>query len=208
MKIKNIILDLGGVLLNIDYHLTIDAFKKIGIENFDELYTQANQTDIFDDFETGAIGAAQFINGLAKYLPQSTNEKIITNAWNAMLLDFPKERLNFLMQLKEKYNTALLSNTNTLHLDFFNKQLKEIHKLESLRTHFKQTYYSCYMGMRKPNPEIFIEVCKLEGFKPAETLFIDDSMQHVEGAKEAGLHAYYLNVKTNDVINLVNTLLT
>src|SRR5690554_6968143 len=91
-----------------------------------------------------------------------------------MLLDFPTERLNYLSRLKQQYNTALLSNTNTIHLDFFHQQLQETHQITSLDAYFKSTYFSCAMGMRKPNPEIFLEVCKREGFNPSETIFIDD----------------------------------
>lgn len=207
MLIKNIILDLGGVLLNIDYHLTINAFKDLGIKNFDELYTQANQSDIFDLFEKGDTEPHHFIDGLIKHLPSSIQQQDIINAWNAMLLDFPKERLDFLLQLKNRYNTVLLSNTNALHLDFFHNQLKDVYGLDSLDDYFNQTYFSCDMGMRKPDPEIFLEVCQREGFIPSETLFIDDSTQHVEGAKIAGLHAYHLDIKTNNVISLLNTLL-
>jgi|SRR5690554_762388 len=207
MKIKNIILDLGGVLLNIDYHLTISSFKSLGIENFEELYSQANQSNLFNDFETGHIERDEFIERIAKGLPNSVSQKALVDAWNAMLLDFPEERLAFLLQLKEKYNTVLLSNTNTIHLEFFHKQLKAVHKIDSLDNHFNTTYFSCDMKMRKPNPEIFLKVCKEEDFNPKETLFIDDSIQHVEGAKIAGLHAYYLDVKTNNIIDLLNSLL-
>lgn len=208
MKIKNIILDLGGVLLNIDYHLTINAFKKLGIKNFDELYSQAAQNNLFDDLETGHISDQQFLKGLRKYLPEEIKNEEIINAWNAMLLDFPTERLNYLSRLKQQYNTALLSNTNTIHLDFFHQQLQETHQITSLDAYFKSTYFSCAMGMRKPNPEIFLEVCKREGFNPSETIFIDDSIQHVEGANKAGLHAYHLDVKQDNVIYLLNSLLT
>lgn len=207
MRVKNIILDLGGVLLNIDYHLTITAFKKLGIKNFDELYSQANQNSLFDDFETGHISAQQFINGISNYLPKTTTEEEILQAWNAMLLDFPEERLNFLSTLKKQYNLVLLSNTNTLHLDFFHKQLLASHGVSSLDAYFNTTYFSCDMGMRKPHPEIFLQVCSLEGYIHSETLFIDDSIQHVAGAKEAGLHAYHLDVKENNVINLLRSLL-
>jgi putative hydrolase of the HAD superfamily len=208
MEIKNIILDLGGVLLNIDYLLTINAFKKLGVKNFDELYSQANQNELFNDFEKGSIKADQFIDGIAQYLPKTTSKQAITEAWNAMLLDFPKERLGYLMQLKEHYHIVLLSNTNTLHLDFFHTQLNEVYGIKSLDAYFEHTYFSCDMGMRKPNPEIFRQVCKNEGFNPEETLFIDDTAQHVEGAKKAGLNAYHLEVKSNNLIKLLDTLLT
>lgn len=208
MKIENIILDLGGVLLNIDYHLTIKAFKELGIKDFELLYTQAQQNKTFDSIETGHISKEEFLDYVSNFLPENTNRKEIITAWNAMLLDFPKERLDYLAQLNQKYNLVLLSNTNAIHLASFHSELKAKHGIDSLSDYFKTTYFSCNMGLRKPNPEIYRRVCELEGFNVENTLFIDDTLQHVEGAKKAGLHAYYLDVTKTNVIELLNSLLT
>ncbi|PWH84967.1 HAD family hydrolase [Brumimicrobium oceani] len=207
MKIKNIILDLGGVLLNLNYQLTIDAFTNLGIEDFQSLYTQANQSDLFNLLEKGKISSDEFIKRVKGYLPNTTTDKEIIDAWNAMLLDLPKERLDFLLELKSNYPTVLLSNTNTIHLDFFHNQLNSVYGEKSLAPFFKEVYFSCDMGMRKPDSEIFEALCKKEGFKPEETLFIDDSIQHVEGASSIGIQAHHLDVKNDNVIRLVRSLL-
>lgn len=207
MQIKNVIFDLGGVLLNIDYHLTIQAFVDIGMSNFQELFTQAQQSELFDKIEVGEISSDEFLAEIKALMPSYVSEVEIRTAWNAMLLDLPSERLDFLLAVKEKYNTALLSNTNSIHLESFYKELKKVHNLKSLDDYFHKVYFSCDLGMRKPNPEIFLRVCELEGFNPSETLFIDDTMQHVEGAKQAGLQALHLDVKNTDVINLLSFLL-
>lgn len=207
MQIKNVIFDLGGVLLNIDYHLTIQAFVDIGMSNFQELFTQAQQSELFDKIEVGEISSDEFLAEIKALMPSHVSEVAIRTAWNAMLLDLPSERLDFLLAVKEKYNTALLSNTNSIHLESFYKELKKVHNLKSLDDYFHKVYFSCDLGMRKPNPEIFLRVCELEGFNPSETLFIDDTMQHVEGAKQAGLQALHLDVKNTDVINLLSFLL-
>lgn len=208
MKIKNIILDLGGVLLNINYENTIREFKKLGIDNFEELYTQANQSKLFDKIEKGEITAKAFIAGLKDILPNHVTEQQIIHAWNAMLLDLPAERLDFLKELNQKYNTVLLSNTNVVHLKYFHKELQEAHKIDSLQDHFNKLYFSCDLKMRKPDEEIFHEVCNRENYNPDETLFIDDSIQHVEGAKKMGIHAFLLDTQKDNVIRLVNSLLT
>lgn len=200
-------MDLGGVLLNINYQLTIDAFISLGIEDFQSLYTQANQSDLFNDFEKGDISSEEFLAGIKSYLPEHISEKDIIDAWNAMLLDLPKERMDFLFELKLDYNTVLLSNTNAIHMDFFHQQLYEIYGKTSLAPYFKEVYFSCDLGMRKPDAEIFETICKNEGFDPHETLFIDDTMQHVEGAKSIGIQAHYLDIENNDVISLVRSLL-
>lgn len=207
MQIKNVIFDLGGVLLNIDYHLTIQAFVDIGMSNFQELFTQAQQSELFDKIEVGEISSDEFLAEIKALMPSHVSEVAIRTAWNAMLLDLPSERLDFLLAVKEKYNTALLSNTNSIHLENFYKELKKVHNLKSLDDYFHKVYFSCDLGMRKPNPETFLRVCELEGFNPSETLFIDDTIQHVEGAKQAGLQALHLDVKNTDVINLLSFLL-
>lgn len=207
MQIKNVIFDLGGVLLNIDYHLTIQAFVDIGMSNFQELFTQAQQSELFDKIEVGEISSDEFLAEIKALMPSHVTEVEIRTAWNAMLLDLPSERLDFLLAVKEKYNTALLSNTNSIHLESFYKELKKVHNLKSLDDYFHKVYFSCDLGMRKPNPETFLRVCELEGFNPSETLFIDDTIQHVEGAKQAGLQALHLDVKNTDVINLLSFLL-
>jgi len=207
MQIKNVIFDLGGVLLNIDYHLTIQAFVDIGMSNFQELFTQAQQSELFDKIEVGEISSDEFLAEIKALMPSYVSEVEIRTAWNAMLLDLPSERLDFLLAVKEKYNTALLSNTNSIHLENFYKELKKVHNLKSLDDYFHKVYFSCDLGMRKPNPETFLRVCELEGFNPSETLFIDDTIQHVEGAKQAGLQALHLDVKNTDVINLLSFLL-
>lgn len=207
MQIKNIILDLGGVILNIDYYRTIEAFQKLGIPNFNELYTQAKQEHLFDDYESGKIDSQVFIQRLKEHFNVRRTEEEVIEAWNAMLLDLPQERLDFLLELKSNYNTALLSNTNPIHIKCFHKIIKKENGIDSLNPYFDHVHFSSDLDMRKPDPEIFIHVCDLHNYIPAETLFIDDSIQHVEGAKKAGLHAFLLDTSQDDVIHLVNSLL-
>lgn len=203
MQFKNIIFDLGGVILNIDYNKTIDAFKALGIKNFDDLYTQASQTLLFDRIEKGAITNNAFLTELQQILPPETSLQAIEEAWNAMLLNLPKERLELLGALKTKYNTVLLSNTNHIHIAAFHKIIKTENKIDSLDPYFDQVYFSCELNFRKPEPEIFKYVCDAQGYLPEETLFIDDSAQHIEGARGIGLHAYLL--EKEDLVDLFDT---
>ncbi len=122
-EIKNIIFDLGGVILNLNYQATTYAFEKLGVQNFENLYNQKKQTELFNNFEKGLISTEKFISNLQK--TTALNKKQIINAWNAMLLDLPKERLEFIQSLKSNYNTFLLSNTNEIHIDFFENQLSK-----------------------------------------------------------------------------------
>jgi glucose-1-phosphatase len=190
-NIKAIIFDFGGVIINIDYDATIRAFEKMGLDNFAAQFSQAKQTDLFDNFEIGKISPQHFINGLLNILPSGISPNEIVYAWNAMLLDIPLERIELLLSLKDKYKIYLLSNTNSLHIDAAIRKWNTITK-SSIYEVFDHVYFSHEMGMRKPNVEIFDAVCKEQGINPETTLFIDDSIQHIHGAKEAGLNTLHL----------------
>lgn len=190
-KIHNIIFDFGGVIINIDYKITIEAFKKLGIDNFDALYSQAAQSNLFDDIETGKISPQHFINGLLELLPNGISPNQVVHAWNAMLLDIPKSRIELLKQLSTKYRIFLLSNTNSIHIDAALRTWNKAsdHPIESV---FESIYLSHEVGMRKPNVEIFEYVCEQHELNMEETLFIDDSIQHIEGANKSGLQTLHL----------------
>ena len=191
-KVEAVIFDLGGVILNIDYNRTADAFRALGLANFDDVYSQLCQTDLFDRFETGQVSSFHFINRLLDQLPRGCNGNQVVHAWDAMILDFPQERLDFLMELKQRRRIFLLSNTNDIHMDAVRRALEKTTGHKRLEDYFERVYLSCEMGLRKPDPAIFLRVCSEQGLDPAATLFIDDSPQHVEGAKAAGLQAVYL----------------
>ena len=188
----NIIFDLGGVILNIDYHLTTQAFSKLGVHDFEKNYTQLGQSALFDAMERGEITNADFRNQLRQALSISANDSDLDHAWNVMLLDLPAQRLRVLAKLKESKRTFLLSNTNRIHVDSFEQSMKQAHGINDLSFLFEQVYYSCNVGMRKPEERIFRLVVEQNGLNPTETLFIDDSLQHIHGARAAGLHAYHL----------------
>lgn len=190
--IRHIIFDLGGVLLNIDYNLTEKAFTEAGINNFGEIYSQLRQTTVFDDFEIGKINRAEFIAAMQAVAGCPVTEQQVCDAWNAMLLDFPLRRLQILQQLRIHYDLILLSNTNEIHEDAFNKILHQMHGLPTIGVMFDKVYLSHRVGMRKPNREIFERILAENSLEAEHTLFIDDSPQHVEGAKAAGIRTIYL----------------
>ena len=193
MDVKNIILDFGGVLLNINYQLTEEAFIRLGCKDFNKLYSQATQSDLFNRFETGKITEQAFIKEVKTIagLQAQTDEEVKV-AWNAMLIDFPKENYELLKELKKKYRVFLLSNTNETHITAFEKLMESTCSVAAFNALFEKVYYSCRMKLRKPDVACFLEVLKDSGFKPEETIFIDDSAQHLEGARQAGITAYWL----------------
>lgn len=201
-KYKNIIFDLGGVLLNIDYSLVTKAFLALGLTDFDKLYSKAHQTKLFDLYEKGQISSEAFRNHVKTCFSTPINDSAIDKAWNAMLLDLPAERLHLLQQLKTKHRIFLLSNTNDIHIQYINNYLKETFGINDLSGYFEKVYLSYEVGMRKPDAEIFELVLSENNLNPNETLFIDDSIQHIEGAKKLDIHTYWLDVKKESVMDL------
>ena len=189
--VKNIIFDLGGVILNIDYGQTANAFKKIGVTNFDEIYSQAKQGQVFDKLETGKLSLEEFRNYMKEFVP-SLKSTDIDKAWNAMLLDLPVQRVGLLKELKKGYRLFLLSNTNEMHIKAFRKIIESSYGEYIFDDIFEQQYYSSEIGMRKPNADCFQYVLEKNSLEPSETLFIDDSIQHVEGARKLKITAYHL----------------
>ena len=191
-NIKNIIFDLGGVILNLDYSNTIKEFNKLGLFNFEKLYSQKKQAKIFNDFEKGKISAEKFIFSIRQLVKVNIKEIDFINAWNAMLLEIPSVRLEFIQKLKKNFKTYLLSNTNEIHIKKFEEDLSNTNELKDFQNCFDQIYYSSEIGMRKPDAECFLKVIQDHHLNAHETLFIDDTIQHVNGARKVGINAILL----------------
>lgn len=189
--IEAIIFDLGGVIIDIDYQKTIHAFEKLGMTDFHTVYSQAAQSNLFDDFETGQISAQRFINSLLPHLSLGTSPNKAVQAWNAMILDVPAEKLALLNWLKQKYPLYLLSNTNELHVPVVRRSWANTTN-ESMESFFNKIYFSHELHLRKPHQEIFKFVCEDQNLNPETTLFIDDSIQHIEGATKFGLQTFHV----------------
>ena len=191
-KTEAIIFDLGGVLLDIDYNLTRHAFEKAGIKNFHNMYSQANADDLFSNLETGKIPETDFYNELNKRTGLDLPAIEIENAWNAMLLKFREKSLQFLDSLKPTYKLFLLSNTNHIHLKAFNKIYLENKRDKPFEEFFDKAYYSCEIGLRKPNADIYEFVLKENSLDAGKTLFVDDSAQNVAAAEALGMQSILL----------------
>ena len=195
-KIKNIIFDLGGVILNIDFKQTENALKELGIDNLAAYMTQFHITSFFKEYEMGKIDDAAFIKSIQSLSLKPLTEEEVINAWNALLLDFPQERIELLRNLKEKYRLFLLSNTNLIHYRKFQEQiyLQTGGYLEDL---FEKTYYSHTVGLSKPDMAIFKLVIDANKLEPGETLFVDDTESNMAGAKQAGLQVAHIRPGTS-----------
>ncbi|TAE89636.1 MAG: HAD family phosphatase [Bacteroidetes bacterium] len=183
-KITTLIFDLGGVILNLNQNLTWDAFKKLGAN--EELF--AKHQSLFWDVETGKISGTQFLQTIAQLLDNKVDECDIEKAWNAMLLDLPKQRLEALAQLKQTYNICLFSNTNPIHIHHFNNYLQVAHANANWFGLFNHIYYSFEMGYRKPDKAAFEYLLKDAGYVAEACIFIDDTPANLEGASQVGIH--------------------
>ncbi|MCK5029197.1 MAG: HAD family phosphatase [Bacteroidales bacterium] len=203
-NIKNIIFDLGVVIINIDTDLTVKAMKELGFSNFQESYTLFKQTDLFDRLEKGLINPGDFRNELRKHIVDEVSDDKFNKAWGAMLLDFPKERIDLIKKLSEKYNIYLLSNTNEIHYNQYIKDFKNQYGFE-FNSLFVGAYYSFKMGMRKPDVDIFQSALSDSKLNPEETLFIDDLKANIESAKKTGLKTLWLDVaNSEDIVEKLN----
>ena len=185
--INAIIFDLGGVLLDINYQLTIEAFNNLGCSDFESIYTQQKQSQLFDDFETGKVSSETFRKSLQKQMQFSISNVEFDNAWNKLLLQLPEKRIELLEKLNKKFSLFLLSNTNEIHIKAFKKIISSSIGYERFENCFKKVYFSSQIGNRKPNASCFEMVLSENKLSAAKTLFIDDSIQHVEGAYKIGI---------------------
>ncbi|WP_242928639.1 HAD family hydrolase [Pontibacter vulgaris] len=206
-SVKNIIFDLGGVIINIDYNKSITELLKYSKSGSAMEFTQKAQSRLFDLYETGNSTCQEFRDSLrSEYNLEATDEEIDA-AWNAMLLDIPQERIDLLLELGKKYRIFLLSNTNAIHLKKFNEIVAHSFTIPSLDSLFEQSYYSHLIGQRKPDAIVFEQIIDQNGLNKEETLFIDDSIQHIESARKVGLQALHLappltiNQVFKDVVN-------
>lgn len=191
MKKPAIILDFGAVVLNIDFQKTIDAFKQLGIENFKEIFSKHKQSSLMQEFECGKTSCDEFRMFIKSQTKNSLSNQEIDLAWNALLLDYPIQRIEFLQRISQHYPLYLLSNTNKIHheqfqLDFYKQFGFELNSL------FIKAYYSHLMGDRKPNLSCFEAVLKEQDLTPNNTIFIDDTLINVDAAKKLDMIGIHL----------------
>ena len=191
---EQIIFDLGGVLIDIDYQATENAFVELGLKDFGEKYSQLNQSDLFDKLEIGEISTQHFINKILPLCPEGTSPNKVVAAWNAMLGEFPKEKIELLHRVKSHLPIYMLSNTNEIHIPKVYEAWDRVSDVP-MSALFDKIYLSFEIGKRKPDVSTFNWVCETLAVNPSTTLFIDDSPQHIEGAKKAGLPTFYYQSK-------------
>lgn len=192
-NIKNIIFDYGNVIFMIDFKRTQHSFTELGIKNVERFFAHTGHDPLFDEFEKGNISSAEFRDGIRKITgsPQLSDQQI-DDAWNTLLIGVPPVNHDILLQTKKKYRTFLLSNNNEIHYKWIMEYLNREYHLKDNSVFFEKDYYSHLLKMRKPDAGIFEFVLQENHLEPSETLFIDDSPQHLKTAEKLGLHTHLL----------------
>jgi putative hydrolase of the HAD superfamily len=191
-SIKNIIFDMGGVLLNLNFKSTQDAFRQLGMHNIEELFRHGHTASFFKEYEKGTLNDEEFIREAKAFLKQDVSVEQVIDAWNAMLLDFPADRISFVEGLKKNYRIFLLSNTNAIHYRCFQSTYSNAYEGRSFDALFERAYYSHLIKFHKPDTRAYQLVLDENRLLPAETMFIDDSFANVEAAEQVGIRGYYL----------------
>lgn len=190
--IRNIIYDFGGVVLDIDPELTLKELEKQGYKNTAVFNSPEFQQGVLDKFERGILTPEGFRQKVREALQANISNQQIDDAWNALLLDIPKERIAVIEAARKNYRTFLLSNSNEIHYDVYVRDLQLRFGYREFDLLFDKAYFSFDLHLSKPNPEIFEFVLNQHRLVPEETLFIDDTFMHIEAARKIGLKTYHL----------------
>lgn len=191
-EIKNLIFDLGGVIINLDVTRTFQAFADLANSSIKEVKAKVAEHSFFNEYEKGMLGDDEFRSNLRAFLNNQVTNAQIDEAWNAMLLDIPAEKYQMLLKLKSNYQVFLLSNTNNIHLQSVNQIVFSDTGRSGLGHYFHKDYYSHLMKMRKPDPEIFHHVLLENNLVANETYFLDDNLENIQGAKSVGIQTTHI----------------
>jgi glucose-1-phosphatase len=200
--IKNIIFDLGNVLIDIDFPRSEQMLKNILGESLLEDLKKINREDIFLQYEKGNISEKEFVETLQS-LGENIESQQIIDAWNAMLIGFKPARFEMLERLAKKYTLYVLSNTNQTHIDWVHEDLKKNHHIsEYEQRFFTKVYYSHEIHLRKPDVEIYEYVLQNANLNAAETLFIDDNYDNVQAAQSIGIQVIH-HLLGNEIVDIL-----
>ena len=191
--IKNIVFDLGGVLVDLDFKAAINGLQEAGFANVKEQLLAFDRGGIFQKFEVGEITADEFRTAIRENSTVTLTDEEVDNLWNLMLLEIPREKLELILELRSKYMVYLLSNTNAIHWDYVCKNAFNYRGFR-MEDYFEETFLSFEMHLAKPDKAIFEKVLSEANLLPEETLFIDDSEANCKAAQEIGIHAHHYHI--------------
>lgn len=196
MNFRNILFDLGGVILDINIQATLKRFYELGFPPELLQYPESMQTDVFFNYQTGKLDTLEFRNEIRKASGVNMSDEVFDEAWNAMLVGIPRERTRLIKTLSKRYRLYMLSNTSEMHARVFERMYLEAAG-ESMHEVFDKIYYSHEIGLHKPDREAWEYVIKDAGIKPEETLFLDDTIYNIKASQELGFQAIHIHERTS-----------
>lgn len=189
--IKNLLFDLGGVIMDIDRNHCVKAFQQLGMDKPELFLNEYSQAGPFGELESGKISAEEFHNALRPYLPETITAEQMDAAFSDFLIGIPESRLTALKELRKKYKVYILSNTNPIM--WHNRIAEEFRKQgENIDAYTDGTITSFEEKVMKPDVHIFEIACKKLDIKPEETVFLDDSKANTEAAAALGFHTIHV----------------
>ena len=201
-KIKNIIFDFGGVICDLDITRTEMKFREFGPVRSANTSAEENSSMRFDmlveKFERGAISSEEFRRTIKNHYQVPPTDAAIDDTWNALLVDIPLQRIQLLEDIRNQYRIFLLSNSNEIHYQHYQKDFRKKTGFQDFDDLFERSYFSFQLHLSKPGKEIFEFVLKDSMLDPAQTLFIDDTLKHIQAARDLGINGYHLNIKNGE----------
>jgi len=189
---KNLLFDLGGVILDLNVNGTLEAFLNLGFPKELLSYPENFYTDIFYNYETGKVNTAEFRDSIREQFNVQFTDQEFDEAWCTMIARIPPKRIEILKSLAQNYDLYMLSNTSEIHIEKFRRMFKDTGGV-ALDNLFKKCYYSYEIGHHKPDEEAFTHVLKDAGIKAAETLFLDDNIHNVKAAQALGFNVIHIS---------------
>lgn len=189
MHIRNVIVDLGGVVIDLDRTRCVTAFERLGLSNADSMLGLYKQEEPFLSIETGIITVGSFYDGLREMTKSDISDEDFENAFNEFLVALPVQRLQTLRNMRAQgYRVYMISNTNAIMYDGW---IKEAFMQEGLHVgdYFDGIITSFAEGVCKPDPRIFEILLNRYGLEPSESVLLDDSEANCEAARGLGMHA-------------------
>jgi glucose-1-phosphatase len=186
------IFDLGNVIIDIDYHRSLNLIKTLVPQYLHSRVDAFYSTDFHKAYEKGLIDSPAFRDEVRSYFEQNWDDSKVDELWNSLLGKIPGERLDLVSKLKQNYQVGVLSNTNEIHIEAVNKMLKSDFGVERFDTLFDWVFYSHEMGMAKPSPEIYLQMLAELGAAAERVVFFDDLEANVKGAASVGIQAVHV----------------
>lgn len=188
--IKNIVFDLGGVIMHLDHERAVRRFEELGIKDVRQLLDPYEQKGIFLDVENGKLDAEDFRRQLCEHAGRELSQEEILYGWLGFIVDVPQYKLDYMEALRHRYPVYILSNTNPYIMGMWARTPAFSEAGRPLSDYCDKIYASYEIGITKPDERIFAHMFADTGMLPGETLFVDDGRRNVELASTLGMLVY------------------